>query len=152
MGDIDNIYRHKPAAGGLSSHLVVFLHGYGADGKDLIDLANPFAMALPNATFISPDAPNPCAMSPQGRQWFPIEEIPNGAIRANCSLLSPIVNISEVTGVPVVESQETGVTLIWKSPQYPIFQSTTPLVSILPGLVISILPPGRSIISQLSEP
>ena len=40
MGDIDNIYRHKPAAGGLSSHLVVFLHGYGADGKDLIDLAN----------------------------------------------------------------------------------------------------------------
>ena len=42
---------------------------------------------------------------------------PNGAIRANCSLLSPIVNISEVTGVPVVESQETGVTLIWKGPQ-----------------------------------
>ena len=36
---------------------------------------------------------------------------PSGAISANCSLLSPIVNISEVTGVPVVESQETGVTL-----------------------------------------
>lgn len=95
MGDIDNIYRHKPAAGGLSSHLVVFLHGYGADGKDLIDLANPFAMALPNATFISPDAPNPCAMSPQGRQWFPIEEIPNGAIKASDSLLNLIKKEAE---------------------------------------------------------
>ena len=90
MSDPGKIYRHKPAAGGLSSHLVVFLHGYGADGKDLIDLANPFSMALPNATFISPDAPDPCAMSPQGRQWFPIEEIPNGAIRASESLIKLI--------------------------------------------------------------
>ena len=95
MSDIVNIYRHKPAAGGLSSNLVVFLHGYGADGKDLIDLANPFAMALPNATFISPDAPNPCAMSPQGRQWFPIEEIPNGAIKASDSLLNLIKKEAE---------------------------------------------------------
>ena len=95
MGDIDNIYRHKPAAGGLSSHLVVFLHGYGADGKDLIDLANPFAMALPNATFISPDAPFPCAMSPQGREWFPIEEIPNGAIKASDNLLNLIKKEAE---------------------------------------------------------
>ena len=95
MSDIGNIYRHKPAAGGLSSNLVVFLHGYGADGKDLIDLANPFAMALPNATFISPDAPDPCAMSPQGRQWFPIEEIPNGAIKASESLLDLIQKEAE---------------------------------------------------------
>ena len=90
MSDPSKIYRQKPAAGGFSSHLVVFLHGYGADGKDLIDLANPFSMALPNATFISPDAPDPCAMSPQGRQWFPIEEIPNGAIRASESLIKLI--------------------------------------------------------------
>ena len=95
MGDIGNIYRRKPAAGGISSNLVVFLHGYGADGKDLIDLANPFSMALPNATFISPDAPDPCAMSPQGRQWFPIEEIPNGAIKASESLLNLIQKEAE---------------------------------------------------------
>ena len=95
MSDPGKIYRHKPAAGGLSSHLVVFLHGYGADGKDLIDLANPFAMALPNATFISPDAPFPCAMSPQGREWFPIEEIPNGAIKASDNLLNLIKKEAE---------------------------------------------------------
>ena len=86
------IYRQNPAAGGNANKLVVFLHGYGADGKDLIDLAKPFGMALPNASFISPDAPHPCAMSPQGRQWFPIEEIPMGAIRASLGLLDLIQN------------------------------------------------------------
>ena len=87
-----NIYRQNPAAGGNANKLVVFLHGYGADGKDLIDLAKPFGMALPNASFISPDAPHPCAMSPQGRQWFPIEEIPKGAIKASLGLLDLIDN------------------------------------------------------------
>ena len=87
-----NIYRQNPPAGGNANKLVVFLHGYGADGKDLIDLANPFGMALPNASFISPDAPHPCAMSPQGRQWFPIEEIPKGAIKASLGLLDLIEN------------------------------------------------------------
>ena len=87
-----NIYRQNPAAGGNANKLVVFLHGYGADGKDLIDLAKPFGMALPNASFISPDAPHPCALSPQGRQWFPIEEIPKGAIKASLGLLGLIDN------------------------------------------------------------
>ena len=87
-----NIYRQNPAAGGNANKLVVFLHGYGADGKDLIDLAKPFGMALPNASFISPDAPHTCAMSPQGRQWFPIEEIPKGAIKASLGLLGLIDN------------------------------------------------------------
>ena len=86
----NKIYRQNPPAGGNANKLVVFLHGYGADGKDLIDLANPFGMALPNASFISPDAPHQCAMSPQGRQWFPIEEIPQGAIKASLGLLNLI--------------------------------------------------------------
>ena len=86
------IYRQNPAAGGNANKLVVFLHGYGADGRDLIDLDKPFGMALPNASFISPDAPHPCAMSPQGRQWFPIEEIPKGAIKASLGLLDLIDN------------------------------------------------------------
>ena len=86
----NNIYRRPPAAGGISNKLVVFLHGYGADGKDLIDLANPFSMAMPNATFISPDAPHPCSMSPSGREWFPIDQIPTGAIKASENLISLI--------------------------------------------------------------
>ena len=88
MSDTESkIYRQPPAAGGKSSQLIVFLHGYGADGKDLIDLANPFSMAMPNASFISPDAPKACSMSPSGREWFPIEQVPTGAIKASKNLI-----------------------------------------------------------------
>ena len=52
MNTNSNIYRRQPAAGGITGNLVVFLHGYGADGNDLIDLANPFSMVMHNATFI----------------------------------------------------------------------------------------------------
>lgn len=53
--------------------LVVLLHGYGADGNDLIGLAKPLSQALPGAAFVSPNAPQPC---PGARfQWFPITEL-----------------------------------------------------------------------------
>jgi phospholipase/carboxylesterase len=50
----------------------VFLHGYGADGNDLIDLGRMFAQILPDTAFVSPHAPDPCDQSPMGRQWFPL--------------------------------------------------------------------------------
>jgi phospholipase/carboxylesterase len=59
-----------PPASGTARQLVVFLHGYGADGNDLIDLGRSFAEILPDAAFVSPHAPEPCGMSPMGRQWF----------------------------------------------------------------------------------
>ena len=62
--------RLAPAAGGAPKQLVVFLHGYGADGNDLIGLGREWAPLLPNAAFVSPDAPQPCGMAPMGRQWF----------------------------------------------------------------------------------
>ena len=46
-----------------------------------------------------------------------VESPPIGAIRANCSLLSPISKTSDNTGVPVLESHETGVTWTWNFPQ-----------------------------------
>jgi len=49
---------------------VVFLHGYGADGNDLIGLGREWARVLPHAAFASPHAPQPCGMAPMGRQWF----------------------------------------------------------------------------------
>lgn len=52
--------------------VIVFLHGYGADGADLLGLADPLAPHLPGAAFYSPDAPEPCVNNPLGRQWFPI--------------------------------------------------------------------------------
>lgn len=62
--------RLAPAAGGTPRQLVVFLHGYGADGNDLIGLGREWSHALPHAAFVSPNAPEPCGMAPMGRQWF----------------------------------------------------------------------------------
>lgn len=55
-----------------AKQLVVFLHGYGADGKDLIELGKQWRQVLPDAAFVSPHAPEPCGQSPMGRQWFPL--------------------------------------------------------------------------------
>jgi len=54
---------------GPPQHLVILLHGYGADGDDLIGLAPFFARALPLAEFLAPNAPEPCEMG-FGYQWF----------------------------------------------------------------------------------
>ena len=57
---------------GITKTAVVFLHGYGADGADLLGLADPLAPHLPDTLFLAPDAPEPCSGNPFGRQWFPI--------------------------------------------------------------------------------
>ena len=57
-----------PRAGGSPRQLVVLLHGLGADGRDLLDLAPLLAERLPRAAFHAPDAPQPCDMAPYGRQ------------------------------------------------------------------------------------
>jgi phospholipase/carboxylesterase len=62
--------RLPPASGGAARQLVVFLHGYGADGNDLIGLGREWARMLPHAAFVSPHAPESCGMAPMGRQWF----------------------------------------------------------------------------------
>jgi phospholipase/carboxylesterase len=66
--------RIGPRAGGAAQQLVVLLHGLGADGQDLIDLAEAWAAALPQAAFVAPDAPQPCDMGPYGRQWFSLQD------------------------------------------------------------------------------
>ncbi len=45
---------------------MVLLHGYGADGNDLIGLAPEWQPLLPDAEFISPNAPFPCEAAPFG--------------------------------------------------------------------------------------
>jgi phospholipase/carboxylesterase len=69
MMDIDGP-RQAPADGQSARAQVILLHGYGADGNDLIGLASYWARELPHVGFVSPHAPFPCEMSPQGRQWF----------------------------------------------------------------------------------
>jgi phospholipase/carboxylesterase len=55
---------------GTARQLVIFLHGYGADGNDLIEIGRAWQPLLPQAAFVSPHAPEPCGQAPVGRQWF----------------------------------------------------------------------------------
>jgi len=67
-------YTHGPASGNAPKQLVILLHGLGANGQDLLGLAPFYAQALPDAVFVSPDAPFPCDMAPMGYQWFSLQE------------------------------------------------------------------------------
>lgn len=64
--------KKRKAQSGETRSAVVFLHGYGANGADLMGLADPLADHLPDTMFVSPDAPERCAGAPMGFQWFPI--------------------------------------------------------------------------------
>lgn len=63
--------RKEPLSGEMRS-AVIFLHGYGANGADLLGLADPLAEHMPDTLFLAPDAPETCAGAPMGFQWFPI--------------------------------------------------------------------------------
>ncbi|HVY06294.1 MAG TPA: prolyl oligopeptidase family serine peptidase [Burkholderiales bacterium] len=70
MAELDGP-RLEPRSG-KAKNLVVFLHGYGADGNDLIDIGRAWQALLPDTAFVSPHAPRPCGQSPMGREWFPL--------------------------------------------------------------------------------
>ncbi len=63
--------RKEPVSGTTRS-AVIFLHGYGANGADLLGLADPLGEHLPDTLFLAPDAPEEIPGMPFGRQWFPI--------------------------------------------------------------------------------
>lgn len=63
--------RLAPKTGSVRN-LVVLLHGYGANGDDLIDLGRYWSDMLPDTAFVAPNAPDPCPGTSVGRQWFPL--------------------------------------------------------------------------------
>lgn len=65
-------FGRKAARSGRARSIVVFVHGYGADGADLLGLGDALAPHLPDTVFLAPDAPQPCVGNPFGYQWFPI--------------------------------------------------------------------------------
>lgn len=86
-----------PRAGGAARQLVVLLHGVGADGHDLIDLAAQWAPALPHAAFVSPDGPEPYDMIPpgmahHGRQWFSLADRTPSVLEAGIARARPAVD------------------------------------------------------------
>lgn len=82
---------HDPASGGPPKQLVLLLHGYGADGNDLIGLAEPLAPLMPDAVFHSPNAPYPCEGNPFGYQWFGISQLDPHLMLAGVRGAAPFV-------------------------------------------------------------
>lgn len=80
------------ASGKPPRQLVIFLHGVGSDGDDLIALAPYFAHLLPDADFLSPHAPFPFDMAPTGRQWFSLGALTPSAIEAGARIAMPLLN------------------------------------------------------------
>ncbi len=58
--------------GNSTKFLVFFLHGWGSDGNDLIQIGEIWKSKLPDTTFIAPNGPEVCVGNPHGRQWFDI--------------------------------------------------------------------------------
>ena len=95
------------ARSGEARSLVIFLHGYGADGNDLFGLAEALAPHLPDTVFRAPNAPERCAVNPMGYQWFPISWIDGspksamieGAKRASATLSAYLDEALEEEGL-----------------------------------------------------
>ena len=78
------------AKSGVTKRLVIFLHGLGADGNDLLGIAP--MLGLPDTHFCSPNAPFPCDMAPYGYQWFSLLDRDPQRIIAEIALAAPILN------------------------------------------------------------
>jgi phospholipase/carboxylesterase len=93
-----------PAKSGTPKQLMVLLHGYGADGSDLISLGLQWRDLWPDMLFVSPNAPDPCEASPGGYQWFPLrtDRIAGrieGAANARPVIVNFLIDLWAQTGI-----------------------------------------------------
>ena len=128
--------RRGPASGGPAQSLVIFLHGVGADGADLIGLADPLATVLPNTAFVSPNAPEPCDMAPFGFQWFSLLDRNPARMAAGVAAVAPAVQAfidAEMArhGVSPAETALVGFSQGCMTALYVAPRRTTPLACVV---------------------
>jgi phospholipase/carboxylesterase len=83
---------YGPHKDGKAGHLVILLHGYGADGNDLIGLAPVLGPLMPDVVFYAPNAPYPCEGNPFGYQWFPVSRLDPALALAGVRSAAPLVD------------------------------------------------------------
>jgi phospholipase/carboxylesterase len=81
-----------PLSGGAPKQLVVLLHGYGSNGADLISLAPMWQRLLPDALFVSPNAPERCPGAPGGYQWWALHDLGRAALAAGAQAATPVLD------------------------------------------------------------
>lgn len=97
------LHRRSPRSGDPTS-LVVFLHGYGADGKDLLGLAEPLGDHMPGTVFVAPDAPDPCTNNPMGFQWSPIPYLDGSSeAQAREAMIASIADVNAMLDALLTE-------------------------------------------------
>lgn len=90
-----NHYTKKPLSGGAPEKIIVLLHGYGSNGRDLISLAPYWQRNVPEAIFVSPDAPFPCELAPGAPgmyQWFSLANYDPQHLLAGARKAAPILD------------------------------------------------------------
>ena len=102
---LDPISKEKP------KNAMILCHGYGGDGKDISLLANYWKNYLPETIFICPDAPEKCAVSPNGFQWFDLMDQSEDEILAKSLIAEMKLNklIDEVKSKNNLNSNQIGI-------------------------------------------
>src|ERR1700722_5854576 len=78
-----------PVTGAKPARLVILLHGRGSDGNDLLDLQRFWGKLVPEAEFISPNAPFPCDMTAGGYQWLEGQDRSPDSVLAGGGAVAP---------------------------------------------------------------
>jgi phospholipase/carboxylesterase len=94
----------NPTSKGKPKNAVILCHGYGGDGKDISILANYWKIFLTETIFICPDAPEKCAVSPSGFQWFDLmdqtpEQVLTKSLVAEIKLNSLIDEVKQINNL-----------------------------------------------------
>ena len=89
MSKIVNGSSLQPLSGGPPKQIVLLLHGYGSNGADLISLAPHWQLALPEALFLAPNAPQRMY---SGYQWWPLLAFTSTALVSGAAAAAPAVN------------------------------------------------------------
>ena len=102
---LDPLSKEKP------KNAMILCHGYGGDGKDISLLASYWKNYLPETIFICPDAPEKCAVSPTGFQWFDLMDITEDEILARSLIAEMKLNklIDEVKSKNNLNSDQIGI-------------------------------------------
>lgn len=82
-------YLEQGSISGKTGQLIILIHGLGADKNDLFGLIDYFAEYLPDAHFVSLEAPYPCDMAPYGKQWFSLQDRSEEKILAGLKNVTP---------------------------------------------------------------
>jgi len=80
-----------PKSGAAPRQLMLLLHGYGADGADIIGLGQEWRELWPDMLFVAPNAPDRCDVNSAGYQWFPLSPDPISGRIAGAAQARPVL-------------------------------------------------------------